>query len=88
DMNINCNTEKTIKNFIKRDFNIEHNNEEISESSVLNDSSTEISESSVLNNSDTEIDSVDSEDFHRASFENAVNEIIENHIPEWPNEIY
>ncbi|CAG8781677.1 7917_t:CDS:2, partial [Gigaspora rosea] len=79
---------ETSENFIKSDYNIEHNNEEISESSVLNDSNTEISKSSVLNNSDTEIDSVDFEDFYGASFENAVNEMIENHIPEWPNEIY
>ncbi|CAG8676846.1 13395_t:CDS:2 [Funneliformis caledonium] len=30
---------------------------------------------------DTDIDSVDSEDFRRASFEDAVNDMINEHIP-------
>jgi hypothetical protein len=37
---------------------------------------------------DTETDSVDSEDFHGASFEDAVNESLDNSIQQWPNDIY
>ncbi|CAG8580890.1 15521_t:CDS:2 [Dentiscutata erythropus] len=80
DIKIDYNTKKTIENFITNDFNVEDNNEEISKSSIVEDFDTEID----LVDSDAEINSVDSEDFHRASFENAVNEMIENHIPEWP----
>ena len=41
-----------------------------------------------INNSDTETDSVDSEDFYGASFEDAVNETFDDNNPQWPNEIY
>ncbi|CAG8633608.1 4050_t:CDS:2 [Funneliformis caledonium] len=42
----------------------------------------------IIYGSDTDTDSVDSEDFCGASFEDAVNDIINEHIPQWPNEIY
>ncbi|CAG8661270.1 15339_t:CDS:2 [Funneliformis caledonium] len=37
---------------------------------------------------DTDTDLVDSEDFCEASFEDAVNDMIDEHILQWPNEIY
>ena len=39
--------------------------------------------------SSTEVDSVDSEDFHGASFEDAVNETLnDDFVQQWPNKIY
>ena len=37
---------------------------------------------------DIETDSVDSEDFHGANFEDAVNETLDDFVQQWPNEIY
>jgi hypothetical protein len=68
------NTEEIINN--PKDYNTE----EIIEDSEDDDE--------FMNDSDTETDSVDSEDFRGASFEDAVNETLDDNISQWPNEVY
>jgi hypothetical protein len=70
---------------------IDNSSEEISAISAENMIdliAREDSEDDILNNSDTETDSVDSEDFHGASFEDAVNGSRDNSAQQWPNDIY
>ncbi|CAB5189644.1 unnamed protein product [Rhizophagus irregularis] len=54
---------------------------------IINDMSDSDGEE-FMNISDSDIDSVDSEDFHGASFEDAVNATLDINISQWPNEIY
>uniref|UniRef100_U9SL69 C2H2-type domain-containing protein n=1 Tax=Rhizophagus irregularis (strain DAOM 181602 / DAOM 197198 / MUCL 43194) TaxID=747089 RepID=U9SL69_RHIID len=69
----------------KEFMNILDNTELIEE--IINDMSDSDGEE-FMNISDSDIDSVDSEDFHGASFEDAVNATLNINISQWPNEIY
>lgn len=69
----------------KEFMNILDNTELIEE--IINDMSDSDGEE-FMNISDSDIDSVDSEDFHGASFEDAVNATLDINISQWPNEIY
>jgi hypothetical protein len=78
---------------IMNDPGMEDSNEEIMNDPVVEDSDIEIIEDNfdeeiIDHASDTETDSVDSEDFRGASFEDAVNETLDDSVQQWPNEIY
>ncbi|RGB39361.1 hypothetical protein C1646_754602 [Rhizophagus diaphanus] len=62
--------------------NSEDNNEEIIMEGLEDETEN------FMDDLDTETDSVDSDDFCEASFEDAVNETLDDNTPQWPNETY
>ena len=67
---------------------IDDSNDNIEIDEEINDSNVNIEINEEIDDSNIEIDSVDSEDFREASFEDAVNEAIEEVISQWPNQTY
>ncbi len=74
----------------KEDMETNYNSIGIVDDFITDDSSTKYNnnDDSIVEDSNTETDSVDSEDFCEANFEDAAIEMIEDQISQWPNEIY
>ncbi|CAG8652333.1 1528_t:CDS:1, partial [Funneliformis caledonium] len=67
-----------------------YNSIRIANDSTTDDFSTKYNndDDSIVEDSNTKTDSVDFEDFCEANFEDAAIKMIEDQIPQWPNEIY
>jgi len=74
----------------KEDMKTNYNSIGIADNSTTDDSFTKYNNDDdfIVKDSNTKTNSVDSEDFCEANFEDAAIEMIEDQISQWPNEIY